>query len=236
MGAPSDLSEQECNETMPEKTSLPLQPVKIGGAQIHFQNVQLREDVLVDEVHLEGGEILLEPPTPNSAGGVRTGETRFRAIISEPNVNRLLENNIPEDAPVRHLKIAFLSGKAHISGNYIKMMSLPFTVDAVLRIQNGTRVLLDFQTVSAGGLFALPQSVVETLEKLINEKLDFDMAQAPIPVWLDTLVCEPGRLTATGRVKIVWPPTATPLAPFSARETPALTGSSAASAPPKITD
>jgi hypothetical protein len=234
MGAPSDPSEQECNETMSEKTSLPLQPVKIGGAQMHFQNVQLREDVLVDEVHLEGGEILLEPPTAISAGGVRTGETRFRAVISEPNVNRLLENNIPADAPVRNLKIAFLSGKAHISGNYIKMMSLPFTVDAVPRIQNGTRVVLDFQTVSAGGMFSLPQSVVESLEKLINEKLDFDLAQSPVPVWLDTLVCEPGRLTATGRVKIVWPPSATPLAPFTARETPALAGSGAAT--PKITD
>ncbi len=230
---------------MPDKTSLPPQPMKIGGAQIHFQNVLLREDVLVDEVHLEGENVLLELHSPTRSGGIRTGETRFRAIISEPNVNRLLENNIPEDAPVRHLKIAFLSGKAHITGNYIKMMSLPFTVDAVLRIQNGTRVLLDFQTVSAGGMFSLPQSVVESLEKMINEKLDFDLAQSPVPVWLDTLVCEPGRLTATGRVKIVWPPAATPSAPFTARETPALKGTvpsavpsiaGAGSAPPKITD
>lgn len=221
---------------MPDKTSLPPQPMKIGGAQIHFQNVQLREDVLVDEVHLEGANVLLEPPSATGPGGIRTGETRFRAVISEPNVNRLLEKNIPEDAPVRNLKIAFLSGKAHISGNYIKMMSLPFTVDAVLRIQNGTRVLLDFQTISAGGMFALPPSVVDSVEKLINEKLDFDLAHSPVPVWLDTLVCEPGRLTATGRVKIVWPPSATPIAPFAARETPALTGTTAANAPPKITD
>ena len=148
----------------------------------------------------------------------------------------MLANNIPEDTPVRNLKITFFSGKAHISGNYIKMMSLPFTVDAVPRIQNGTRVLLDFQTVSAGGLFTLPHAVVETLQAMINEKLDFDLAQAPVPVWLDTLVCEPGRLTATGRVKVVWPPTSTPLAPFTARETPILTPSGAsASASPKIT-
>ena len=223
---------------MPDKTSSPLQTVKIGGAQIHFQNVQLRKDVLVDEVHLEGADVLLEPPNAGNPGGIRTGETRFRAVISEPNVNRMLENNIPEDAPVRHLKIAFLSGKAHISGHYIKMLSLPFTVDAVLRIQNGTRVMLDFQTISAGGMFSMPQSVVETLEKLINEKLDFDLAQAPVPVWLDTLVCEPGRLTATGRVKVVWPPSAAPIAPFTVRDTPALVGASAeeASATPKITD
>jgi hypothetical protein len=223
---------------MPDKTRLPLQAMKIGGAQIHFQNVQLREDVLVDEVHLEGADVLLELPSAKGSGGIRTGETRFRAIISEPNVNRLLENNIPDDAPVRNLKIAFLSGKAHISGSYIKMISLPFTVDAVPRIQNGTRVLLDFQTVSAGGVFALPQSVVETLEKMINEKLDFDLAQAPVPVWLDTLVCEPGRLTATGRVKIVWPPSVTPLAPFTARESPVLASAGAASSAPspQITD
>jgi hypothetical protein len=220
---------------MPDKSSLPPQPVKIGGAQIHFQNVQLRADVLVDEVHLEGGDVVLEPPSATSPGGIRTGETRFRAVISEPNVNRLLENNIPEDAPVRHLKISFLSGKAHIAGNYIKMMSLPFTVDAIPRIQNGTRVLLDFQTVSAGGMFSLPQSMIETLEKMINDKLDFDLAQSPVPIWLDTLVCEPGRLTATGRVKVVWPPAATPLAPFKAQPTPVLTGSSTTgAAPPKI--
>lgn len=220
---------------MPDKNKMALQTIKIGGAQIHFQNVQLREDVLVDEVHLEGGDIQMEAPGANSTGAVRIGETRFRAVISEPNVNRLLANNIPADAPVRGLKIAFMSGKAHISGNYIKMMSLPFTVDAVPKIQNGTRVLLDFQAVSAGGLFSLPPTVVETLEKMINEKLDFDLAQAPIPVWLDTLACEPGRLLATGRIKIVWPPAGTPVAPFAARETPALTGSSGTSGAPKIT-
>ncbi len=235
MGALSDRSKQECEETMSEKTPLPLQTVKIGSAQIHFQNVQLRKDVVVDEVHLEGGEIALDLPSANSVVGVRTGETRFRAIISEPNVNRLLENNIPEDAPVRNLKIEFLSGKAHISGNYIKMISLPFTVDAVPRIQNGTRVLLDFQAVSAGGMFALPPSVVETMQTMINEKLDLDLAQAPVPIWLDTLVCEPGRMTATGRVKVVWPPTPMPTAPFTAQKTPALSGSSVDSAPPKIT-
>ena len=236
MGAQSELREEECDETMPEKTSLPFQSVKIGGAQFHFQNVQLREDVLIDEVHLEGGEVLLEAPSAHSAGSVRTGETRFRGVISEPNVNKLLENNIPEDAPVRNLKIAFLSGKAHISGNYIKMMSLPFTVDAVPRIQNGTRVVLDFQSISAGGMFSLPPTVVDSLQKMINEKLDFDLAQAPIPVWLDTLVCEPGRLTATGRIKVVWPPTGAAIAPFTVRQPPVLTGSSAASSPPKITD
>jgi len=219
---------------MPDMTNLPFQSVKIGGAQFHFQNVQLREDVLIDEVHLEGGEVLLEAPSVNSAGGVRTGETRFRAVISEPNVNKLLASNTPEDVPVRNLKVAFLSGKAHISGNYVKMMSLPFTVDAVPRIQNGTRVLLDFTSVSAGGMFSLPPTVVESLQRLINEKLDFDLAQAPIPIWLDTLVCEPGRLTATGRVKVVWPPTGAAIAPFAARQTPALAGSSAASSPPKI--
>jgi|GEM_PF-2263249 len=221
---------------MAEKNSVPMQPVKIGSAQIHLQNVELRRDVVVDEVHLEGGEVLLESPSANSAGGIRTGETRFRAVISELNVNRLLVNNVPEDAPVRNLKVAFLSGKAHISGNYIKMMSLPFTVDAVPRIQNGTRILLEFQTASAGGMFTLPQSVVETMQTIINDKLDFDLAQATIPIWLDTLVCEPGRLTATGRVRIVWPPSAAPRSPFAAQETPASIGSGAAATPsPKIT-
>ncbi len=226
---------------MPERIAAP-QSVKIGGAQIHLQNVLLREDVLVDEVHLDGENITLDPPADEKAARVNGGETKFRAILSEPNVNRMLENNIPEDAPVRHLKIAFLSGKARISGNYIKMMSLPFTVEAILTIQNGTRVFLDFQSVSAGGMFTLPHAVVESLEKLINEKLDFDLSQSPIPVWLDTLVCEPGRLTATGRARIVWPPPPIPSAlPFSplptivsAATTPGIAGGQ--ESVPEITD
>ena len=75
MGAPSDLREQEWNETMPDITSLPLQPMKIGGAQIHFQNVQLRDDVLVDEVHLDGGGITLEPPTATSVAEYEPGRS-----------------------------------------------------------------------------------------------------------------------------------------------------------------
>src|SRR5438270_14084499 len=97
---------------MSPPSSLQLQTILVGGAQIHLQNVRLSDDILLDELHLEGGDIRVDlPATPEEQGRIATGEALFRAIISEPNLNRILDVNVPSGAPVRNLRIALFSGK-----------------------------------------------------------------------------------------------------------------------------
>ena len=183
--------------------------VHIGGAQIHLQNVRLREDVLLDEVHLEGEDMHLESPTrPGESGTITTGETRVRIVVSEPNLNRILADNIPEDAPVRSLRISVLSGRLKITGNFIKsVMSLPFTVEATPKIENGIYVTYEFHSAKMG--VGLPAAVVDVIQNIINERLMLDMSKSPIPIWLDEIRCEPGRISVLGKIRIQWPPAST---------------------------
>ncbi len=180
--------------------------VRIGAAQIHLQNVRLREDVILDEVHLEGEDVALEsPPGPDRPGTIATGETRVRVVVLEQNINLLLANNIPPDAPVRGLRIAVLSGKLKITGNFIKsVLSLPFTVEATPKIENGIYVTYDFHSAKVG--IGLPGAVVDVIQNIINERLALDMTKSPIPIWLDEIRCEPGRISVIGKTRITWPP------------------------------
>ncbi len=200
--------------------------VAIGAITLTMQNVTLRDDVILEEIRIEGGPI--DAQAPAGAGGqprVQTGEMKFRAAISEPNLNRLLTANLPPDAPVRNLKVALYSGKARISGNAAKALNLPFSMDAVPVIANGIRVSFDLRTGSVGGV-GLPAPVVEAIEQAVNRAVALDLTQLPFPVFLDEARCEPGRLTLIGRARIAWPLAAADKAvmPFAPRDLPQIEG------------
>ena len=39
-----------------------------------------------------------------------------------------------------------------------------------------------------------------------NDSLGLDFEELPIPIWIDSVRSDPGRLTASGRARITWPP------------------------------
>ncbi len=219
--------------------------IRVGGAQLHFQQVQLRDDILIDEIHLDVKNATYEERKSGAAQNgqsdaqdttqgavqnaaqntaknvVQVEETGFTAIVSEPNLNRLLAANVPADAPARHLRLLLLSGKARITGQFVKsVLSLPFTVEAVPVVDNGTRLHLDFQSAKMG--VTLPGPVLDVIEQILNRSLSLDLSRLPFPVRLDEIKCEPGRLTVKGKARIAWPPVsyAPPPAPFSALDKP----------------
>ena len=182
--------------------------ILIGGARISLENVQFREDVLLDELHLDGSDVRIEQQDDGAEASIATGETRVRAMMSEANLNRLITANLPADAPVRSLHIALLSGRARISGKaLVSIVPFPFSIEATPRVQNGVRITLDCRTATLG--VDMPRSVVDILEARINDALGLDLSTLDIPIWIDELRCEPGRLTAIGRARIVWPPKST---------------------------
>ena len=205
--------------------------IQFGAATLRVKNVLLQEGLLLDEVSLEGEEIHLDLPTAaNDTFGVRTGEVRIRATIAEPNLNRVIALLLPADAPVRNLQVAIYSGKLEFKGQFVKsVLSLPFTLEAVPVIENGIRISLDCKAAKASG-FGLPPAAVDVVEKVLNERLTLDLGQSPLPVWLDEIRCEPGRLTVLGKGRITWPPAPQPevrsLLPLStgAAQTSALPG------------
>jgi hypothetical protein len=196
----------------------PAQTIEIGSAQIHLQNVLLREDILLDEVHLDGGDVQITPPAGGEPARFRSEETRFRAVMSEPNLNRLLAANLPPDLPLRNLRAVLLSGRVRLTAQ-AKLLGLPLALEVVPRIENGVRVVPDWQGANLSGL-SVPKALVEVLEQYLNKNLD--LTKTPFPVWLEEVRCEPGRLTVIGQARITLPPppVTPPIAPFSAREMP----------------
>lgn len=176
----------------------------IGRADIHLYNIRLPRELIVDELHLAGGEIRIF----DDGGGrsVSTGEIAASAVISEVNLNRVIASNVPDDAPIKNLQIAIFSSRVRITGAALRPLAVPFTIEATLRIENGVRIMLDWQNASVG--LGLPKMLVDMLEQRINDKMSLDMSALPVPVWIDSIQCEPGRLTAIGRARITAPPTA----------------------------
>jgi len=68
---------------------------------------------------------------------------------------------------------------------------------------------------------------VDVIEARINESLGLDVSNLSIPVWIDEIRCEPGRLTALGRARISWPPSAA-IAAAKPEAEPAITASTVA--------
>lgn len=186
----------------------PTNPTSIAAESVRLvlQNVRFGPGLVVDEVHLESGEISVEPPS--SAGQlprVSGGETRGRILITEPNLNRLLTVE-QASVPIRNLRIAVLTGRVRVSGQKSVLgLGVPFSAEAIPRIENGVRPYLDWQTMNAAGL-GLPSAVVELLEQQINSRIAIDLSRLSIPLWLDEIRCEPGRITVIGKVRLAWPP------------------------------
>ena len=224
--------------------------ITVGGAQIHFQQVQLRDDILIDEIHLSGKAARYEIAEPVGKGnhsegivseGIHSEEKRsdgvhskersaaafslsvpemeFTAMITEPNIQRLLSANMPADSAVRNVRLLLLSGKARITGQFVKsVISLPFVVEAIPVIDNGVRIKLDFKEARLG--IKLPGLVLDVIEQIVESSLSLDLSNLSFPVRLHEIKCEPGRLTVKGKTRINWPPVniAPPLAPFVAME------------------
>ena len=182
-----------------------VQKIEVGSAKIHLTNFVYDNDIILDEIDLEGGNILVEP-TSDAANPVKvgSGETKIRIVISEKNLNSLLKAKLPQDIGLRGVQIALLSGKARVSGQYVKIIAIPFSVDAAIRIENGIKILLNFQGANAGGL-NLPTRLVELLEQELNKALGQDLSRLPIPIWVDSAQIEAGRLIVTGKAKIQYP-------------------------------
>lgn len=191
--------------------------ISIAAAEIRLHSLKIGNDLLIDEIQFDGKEGLFrqQDGVSSQAGGayqIRVGETNFNARISETNLNHLVRARLPADAPARNIQIALLSGKIRITGQLVKsVLSLPFTLEAVPRIDNGVRVYLDFQTAKLG--IKLPNALVELVERVLVPSLTWDLSQTEVPVQLEEIRCEPGRLTARGRLRISLPPTKPPLSP-----------------------
>ena len=195
----------------------------IGGARIDLKNVRIREDLLLDELFLEGGEIRVEAPAGETEARLTTGETQVRAVMSEANLNRLVAASLPADTSIRNLQIALLSGRARISGKaVVTVVPIPFSVEATPRVENGVRITLDCSAATFG--IGLPRAVVDVIQQKLNELLSLDVADVPFPIWIDDIRCEPGRLSAAGRARIAWPPQSAIAAAYTEPRRPASSG------------
>ncbi len=182
-----------------------IQGIKADSASLRLTRVEFAPGFVIDEVQLDASDlsVLFGTPPPGDLP-FRCGEVRLRAVISEINLNLLLEKHTPPDVPVKNLKAALLSGRILLRGQFLKaVMALPFAMEATPVIVDGKRIKLTCAGSQVGGM-SLPQAAVQVIEMAINEKITIDLTQSPIPISLQELRVEPGRITATGTARLEW--------------------------------
>lgn len=190
-------------------------PLEIGATQLRLQNVKPLPNLTIDEVTLVSTGLAIDLSDPANVS-VKAAETHVRAFITEANINQAILSMLPADLPVKGIKISVLSRGLKATARFLNM---PITMEGTPRIENGVRVIIDWKAASVLGI-GLPAQLVEGLEQRLNRTID--LTALPVPVWVDEIVCEPGRVTAAGKIKLKWPLEQLPQAasPFSLPRTP----------------
>lgn len=198
---------------MPDET-LPF-TLQLGPTEIVSHQVRIRPDTVLDQVRLSTAEAhCAVAASPEQTTRLTIDELFLHIVLSEPNLNAALAANMKSDL-IRNVKIALFSGKLRVSGHFVKLISIPFTLDAIPRVENGVRIVPDFLGLNSAA-FALPASVVELLEQRLRPALTLDLTRLPLPVYLNEVICEPGRLLINGKARIQWPaPAPMPVSPFA---------------------
>lgn len=196
---------------MPDET--PAFILECGPTQIISRNVRLRADLVLDEVRLNTDSAHYESRLLPGEAHVTIDELNAQITVSEPNLNQFIAANLAKDAIVRNVHVSLLTGKVRITGQFVKLISIPFTLEALPRIENGNRVVPEFLGMNAS-VFSLPATAVDIIEARLVPSLTLDLSQLPLPVYLNEVRCEPGRLIIVGKARIHLPAAASPLLPL----------------------
>lgn len=157
------------------------------------------------------------------------GPTNITVVLAEVTLNTILEQFVPSNAPVADLSLRLLSNKVIAEGRFlpakIKLpfsflsVPIPFTAEVIPTLPSPTQIYLELKTVRTG--FPLPEIAIHKIEQMLNELLGLNLQNLPIPLTLQEIRCEPGRLTVHAHTQLKWPLPApsVPLvpAPFSAK-------------------
>jgi LmeA-like phospholipid-binding len=170
-----------------------------------LKDLQLAPGITIDEAILETGALqLLLQSSGSSQPAFVCDAVRFKAYVSEVNLNTLLAQHRPPDVPVKNLKASLLSGRVLLRGQFLKsVVAVPFAMEATPQITDGKQVRVRCSGSNVAGM-ALPAAAVQLIEATINEKLVIDLSDSPVPVTLTELVLEPGRIAASGTVVLQW--------------------------------
>ncbi len=175
--------------------------VDVDKAHLTFNQVQLPYGLVIDEVHLDFAGI--HAAGPGAAGtqpAADVKESQFRVMMTEPHVNLLLRENA-DKVPAKDVSIVVLTGKLRVHGTYVKsILRLPFVVECVPRIENGVKIHFDFKDAQMG--VSMPSFIVDAISQHL---MAIDLNKLPVPVFLESIECEPGRITVTGRARLSWP-------------------------------
>ncbi len=175
--------------------------VDVGRMHLTLKQVQLPRGLVIDEAVLDFEGIHAVAPGREGAPPTATvNESHVRVMFSEPNVNGLLSANA-DQIPFHDVAVVILTGKIRIHATYVKsILRLPFVVECVPRIENGVNIHLEFKDAHMG--VSMPTFILDAISHGLKP---IDLNVLPVPVFIESIECEPGRITATGRARLSWP-------------------------------
>ena len=177
-------------------------PISFGSASLQLRDAQLRPDLLIDEFALDASTIRISP-NGNDLKVETTKETKFRAVISQANLVKFVQANLPENVRgmIRETRITILQGKVQVQA-VPSALPLTITVEATPTIVAGKTVELIWHGAQLAGI-PFPSAMVDLVARHLNQS--YDLSTLPIEFRIDEIRCEPGRLTVIGWAKLQWP-------------------------------
>ncbi len=161
----------------------------IRRIEVDGWEVRVGHDLVLDSLHLELNNLRYHAP-PNQT--VTVGDSLLEIHLTEAALNQYLRHQHP-DSPT---EVRLNDGTVTIKGT-MKLLGLPTPIESTGRVEikDGTRLEYRADTVRLS-VDPIPGIGPQYVEKRLNPLLD--VGQLNLPLRLDTIAVEPGRLVVRG--------------------------------------
>ncbi|HMS55402.1 MAG TPA: LmeA family phospholipid-binding protein [Fimbriimonadaceae bacterium] len=165
--------------------------VQVGQIQAVFKSVRLPFGLLVDEMHVEGADLLV---TTEPVGVKLPSAGNVIARVGEASLNEFLRLKVPKE--VRDPVASIADGQIIVEATVRMIVELRAVARCSLQIKGGKQLHVVLDTVEVAGLGA--KSLVQGQLDQINPVLD--AAEMPLPMTLEQANILEGMIEIRGTI------------------------------------
>lgn len=169
-----------------------MESLKVGSVKAVFRDIELDFGLLVGsfEVTVDRAAVTLDPFAFDMAL-----PGKAVAVVTERAIGQLLAAQAPPQ--VKDFEVSISGGKIYVTAKAQVIVTIPVKAVCFLEIVGGHSVYVRLESVDVMGGAA--KNLVESQIEKVNPVLT--VSDLPVPVELQSVECESGRVTLHGVVK-----------------------------------
>lgn len=164
--------------------------VSATSLRAELRRLCLPQGLVVDRIEVEGGEVAVQ----TEPFGLRATTSKVRATLAALDIADFLSREAP--GGLKDFAVAIRGGKLYIEATARVLVEVRAKAVCTLRIDHGTAVYVDLESVDVMGLGA--KGMVQNQLDQINPVLN--VADLPVAIVLESIEADHDSVVLTGRL------------------------------------